>query len=82
MLKVKKKIQNPKSQNNDKLTDLQNQIKSSIKNLFVRDQKNKKTINGYADLITKIRNEYAQLQKENNQLKIELQKYQQYVQNV
>ena len=82
MLKVKKKIQNPKSQNNDELTDLQNQIKNSIKNLFIKDQKNKKTINGYADLITKIRNKCAQLQKENNQLKIELQKYQQYVQNV
>ena len=82
MLKIKKKIQNPKSQNNDELTDLQNQIKNSIKNLFIKDQKNKKTINGYADLITKIRNEYAQLQKQNNQLKTELQKYQQYVQNV
>ena len=79
MLKVKKKIQNPKSQNNDELTDLQNQIKNSIKNLFIKDKKNKKTINDYADLITKIRNEYAQLQTENNQLKIELQKYQQYV---
>ena len=82
MLKVQKKIQNSKSQNNDELTDLQNQIKNSIKNLFIKDQKNKKTINGYADLITKIRNEYAQLQKQNNQLKTELQKYQQYVQNV
>ena len=47
--------------------------------MFIKDQKNKKTINDYADLITKIRNEYGQLQKENNQLKIELQKYQQYV---
>ena len=27
MLKVKEKIQNPKSLNNDELTDLQNQIK-------------------------------------------------------
>ena len=50
--------------------------------MFIKDQKDKKTINEYADLITKIRNEYAQLQKENNQLKIELQKYLQYVQNV
>ena len=57
-------------------------MNNSIKKLFIKDQKNKKTINGYADLITKIRNEYAQLQKENNQLKIELQKYQQYVQNL
>ena len=82
MLKVKKKIQNPKSQNNDELTDLQNQIENLIKNLFIKNKKNKKTINGYADLITKIRTEYVQLQKENNKLKIELQKYQQYVQNV
>ena len=49
--------------------------------MFIKDQKNKKTINDYADLITKIRKEYAQLQKENNQLKIELQKHQ-HVQNV
>ena len=63
MLKVKKKIQNPKSQNNDELTDLQNQTKKLIKNLFVKDKKNKNTINDYADLLTKIRNEYAQLQK-------------------
>ena len=58
MLKVKKKIRNPKSQINDELTDIQNQIKNSIKNLFIKDKKNKKTINDYADLITKIRNEY------------------------
>ena len=82
MLKVKKRIQNPKIQNNNELTDLQNQTNNSTKKLFIKDQKNKKTINGYADLVTKIRNEYAQLQKENNQLKIELQNYQQYVQNV
>ena len=51
--------------------------------MFIKDQKNKKTINEYADLIKKIRNEYAQLQKKKkNQLKIELKKYQQYVQNV
>ena len=73
MLKVKKKIQNPKNQNG--LTDLQNEIKSSVKNLYFKDQKNKKTINEYADILAKIRNEYAQLQKENNQLRIEIQKY-------
>ena len=73
MLKVKKKIQNPKNQNG--LTDLQNEIKSSVKNLYFKDQKNKKTINEYADILAKIRNEYAQLQKENNQLRTEIQKY-------
>ena len=83
MLKVKKAVRNPKnkSQDND-LMDLQNDIKSSIKNLYINDKKKKekKTINEYAELVSKIRNEYAQLQRENNELKIELQKYQNYVQ--
>ena len=35
----------------------------------------------YAELITKIRNEYAKLQKENSELKIELQKCQDHIQN-
>ena len=67
MLKVKKTIRNPKnkSQNND-LTELQNDIKNSVKNLYISDQKKKKTINEYAELLTKIRNEYPKLQKENN----------------
>ena len=41
MLKVKEKIQ-PKTQKNDELINLQNEIKDSIKNLYVKDQKNKK----------------------------------------
>ena len=78
--KLKKKNQNPKNKSQDEdLTQLQNEIKNSIKNLCISDQKNKKTINEYAELLTKIRNEYAKLQKENNQLKIELHKYQTYV---
>ena len=40
--------------------------------MYIKDQKNRKTINEYAGLITKIRNEYAQIQKENNQLRIEI----------
>ena len=69
-----------KSQDED-LTQLHNEIKNSIQNLYIRDQKKKKTINKYAEFITKIRNEYAKLQKENSELKIELQKYQDYIQN-
>ena len=76
MLKVKKTIRNPKNKSqNDDLTELQNDIKNSIKNLYISDQKKKKTINEYAELLTKIRNEYAKLQKEINELKIELCKY-------
>ena len=37
--------------------------------------KKKKTIDEYAQLTTKIREEYAKLQQENNHLKLELQKY-------
>ena len=80
MLKVKKKIQKS-STNQDKLNNLKNEIKNSVKNLYLKDQKNKKTINDYANLIMKIRNEYAQLQKGNNQLNIKIQKYGQYFQD-
>ena len=47
---------------------------------MIKKRKEKKTINEYAELASKIRNEYAQLQRENNELKIELQKYQNHVQ--
>ena len=83
MLKVKKTIRNPKNKSrNDDLTELQNDIKNSIKNLYISDQKKKKTINEYAELLTKIRNEYEKLQKENNELKTELHKYRNYFQNM
>ena len=83
MLKVKKTIRNHKNKSqDDNLTELQNDIKNSIKNLCISDQKKKKTINEYAELLTKIRNEYAKLQKENNELKIELHKYRNYFQNM
>ena len=44
--------------------------------------KKKKTIDEYAKLTTKIRDEYAKLQQENNQLKIELHKYKTYVEQL
>ena len=45
-------------------------------------KKRKKTINEYAELLTKITNECAKCQKENNELKIELHKYRNYFQNI
>ena len=58
MLKVKKTIRKPKNKSqDDDLTELQNDIENSIKNLYISDQKKKKTINEYAELITRIRNE-------------------------
>ena len=83
MLKVKKKIPSTRKKNkNEDVTQLHEEIKNSIKNLYLNDQKEKKAINEYAEILSKIRNEYALLQKENNQLKIQLQKYQNYVENL
>ena len=45
-------------------------------------KKKAKTIKEYSEILSKIRNEYALLQKEYNQTKIELQKYQHYIQNL
>ena len=58
---------------------MRNEIKNSIKHLFISDQKKKKTIDKYAQLLTKIREEYGKLQQENDQLKIEIQKYWSYI---
>ena len=83
MLKVKKKIPSTKNKNqNEDVTQFLEEIKNSIKNLYLSDQKKKKAINEYAEILSKIRSEYVLLQKENNQLKIQLQKYQNYVENL
>ena len=83
MLKVKKKIPNIKDKNkNEDVSQLHEEIKNSIKNLCISDKKKAKTIKEYVEILSKIRNEYALLQKEYNQTKIELQKYQHYVQNL
>ena len=76
-MKYKKRIRNPKNEIQDKdLTKLETDIKNWIKTLYISVQKSKKTVNEYAALAMNIRNEYAKLQKENNELKFELNKYQ------
>ena len=84
MLKVKKKIhKNVVNKNQeDDLTKIQNELKNSIKNVYINDQKKKKAIDEYAQLTIKIREEYVKLQQENNQLKIELQKYKNYIEQM
>ena len=82
MLKVKKKISKKAVNKNqeDHITRTQNELKNFIKNLYIKDQKKKKkTTDEYAQLTTKIGEEYAKLQRENNQLKVELHKYKTYV---
>ena len=44
--------------------------------------KKKQTIDDYSQLTTKIRERYARLQQESNQLKIELHKYKTYVEQM
>ena len=63
MLKIKKKIhKNVVNKNQeDDITKIQNELKNSIKNLYIKDQEKKKTIDEYAQLTTKIREEYAKL---------------------
>ena len=83
MLKVKKQI-HKKNKNNEQNEQLKNQndLKSSIKNIYISNQTKKKTIDEYAQLTTQIRKEYAKLQKENHNLKIELEKYKHYVEQI
>ena len=82
MLKVKKGINKPNKNQEEDISKKQEELKNSIKNLCISDKKNKKTIDEYAQLTTKIRNDYAKLQQECNQLKIELHKYQSYVEQM
>ena len=69
MLKVKKQIQQKINNNQEDYLKNQNYLKNSIKNLYIRNQNKKKTIDEFAQLTTQIREEYAKLQNENNQLK-------------
>ena len=59
----------------------QDDIKSSIKKLYISNQNKKKTINKYAQLATQIREEYAKLQTKCAQLENTLQRYKDYVEN-
>ena len=59
----------------------QDDIKSSIKKLYISNQSKKKTIDEYAQLTTQIREEYAKLQAKCAQLENTLQKYKDYVEN-
>ena len=81
MLKVKKQIQR-KNKNNIENEQLRNDLKNSIKHFYISNQTKKKTIDEYTQLTTQIRKEYGKLQKENNNLQIELEKYKKYVEQI
>ena len=57
-------------------------LKIRKKIYILATKKRKKQLMIMLKFISKIRNEYALLQKENNQLKIQLQKYQNYIESL
>ena len=75
MLKVKRPVYTPK--NNKHETEI-NEIKTAIKKMFLTNQTNKKSLNEYSQLVTKVRNEYNILAKENEALKSKSEQYKNY----
>ena len=75
MLKVKRPVYTPK--NNKHETEI-NEIKTAIKKMFLTNQTNKKSLNDYSQLVTKIGKEYNILVKENEGLKSQLEQYKNY----
>ena len=61
-----------------KSSQTQNDLKNSIKDLYLSNKKKDKTINDYSALIDKIRREYSELYKENQNLKLAIQNYERY----
>ena len=51
--------------NKDEITELQNDIKNSIKTMYIQNKKGAETINQYANMINTIKEEYALIYKEN-----------------
>ena len=81
MLRIKTKLPLAASIDDTDYKKNQEDIKNSIKQLYIGNQSKKKTINEYAQLTTQIREEYAKLQAKCAQLENTLQKYKDYVEN-
>ena len=63
MLKVKKKIPIIKNKNqHEDVTQLHEEIKNSIKNLYLSDQRKKKAINEYAEILS-VKNSITKISK-------------------
>ena len=69
--------QNKHTQKNQ-ISQILNDLKSSIKDLYLSNKKKDKTINNQSALIDKIRREYLELYKENQNLKLTIQNYERY----
>ena len=86
MLEVKRQIQKTfkkvKNIQDDEHLKNQNELKNSIKNLYIDNEKKKKTIDECPQLTTQIREEYAKLQRENNELELAIEKYKNYIEQI
>ena len=67
MQKVKRSVSSVKNRN--EVEELQNDLKNSIKSMYIQIKKDSLTINEYANMINKIKEEYALIYKENLDLK-------------
>ena len=82
MLKIKKQLPfSLKTFDEDEYNKNQEDIKNSIKKLFIGNQTKKKTIDEYSQLTTQIREEYAKLQAKCVQLENLIQQYKDYIEN-
>ena len=82
MLKIKQQLPfNSTTIDETEYNKNQDDIKNSIKKLYIANQSKKKTIDEYAQLTTQIREEYAKLQAKCVQLENTIQKYKDYVEN-
>ena len=53
-------------------------LKLQLKKCFLQIKQTKKSLNDYSQLVTKVRNEYNILAKENEALKSQLEQYKNY----
>ena len=80
MLKVKKQIPFKITSFNEKeYLQNQNDIKNSLKNLYIGNKNKQKTIDEYAQLVTQVREEYPKLQNKCLHIEQTLQKYKEYI---
>ena len=61
MLKGKKTIYTPQNRQKNQISQIQNDLKNSIKNLFLDNKKKDKIINDNSALIDRMRREYLEL---------------------
>ena len=74
MLKVKRSVHSKKSTN--QIDEWENDIKNSIKKMYIQNQKDNDLIKQYENALQKIKQEYTIIYKENQELKKTVQEIQ------